>query len=140
MSKPINTGICSGLMKFTFTDTDGDVFATFMLNPADIKLAARCEEISKYLEERAKTLPRNATVSDAVKLNDELEDKVCYLLGYDARATLFGMVSATTIMPDGELFVTKVVEKINEAVVPEIRKRRQNMQKAVAKHTAKYQT
>lgn len=139
MSKPINTSFSSGLMKFTFTDTDGDVFASFKLNPADIRLAARCEEISKYFEELGKGLPQNAAVSDIVKLDDELEEKVCYLLGYDARSTLFSMMSATTVLPDGELFVAKVMQRIQEAIGPELRKRQQSMQKAVNKHTAKYQ-
>lgn len=139
MSKQINTSISSGLMKFTFTDPDGDVFASFKLNPADIRLAGRCEEIAKYFQERGNGLPQNASVADMVKLDDELEEKICYLLGYDARSTLFGMMSAITVLPDGDLFVVKVMQRIQEAIGPELRKRKQNMQKAVNKHTAKYQ-
>lgn len=139
MSKLIDTSLSSGLMKFTFTDTDGDVIASFKLNPADIKLAARCEEVSKYFEEQGDALPHNADISHAVKLNDELENKICYLLGYDAHDSLFGMLSAVTILPDGDLFAVKVMQRIQEVIGPELRKRKQNMQKAVNKHTAKYQ-
>jgi hypothetical protein len=39
---------------------------------------------------------------------------------------------------DGNLFVTHVMEKINELILPEINKRKQTMAQAVAKHTAKY--
>ena len=138
MSKPINTNFNSGLMKFTFTDTDGDVFASFKLNPADVRLAGRCEEIAKYFEDRQKLVPENADASDMVKLDEEIEEKICYLLGYDARSTLFGMMSASTILPDGNMFVIRVMERIKEAIGPELRKRKQNMQKAVSKHTAKY--
>lgn len=139
MAKPVNTSINSGLLKFTFTDSDGDVFASFKLNPADIRLVGRCEEIAKYFGERENVAPQNASMADMVKLDDELEEKICYLLGYDARSTLFDMMSATTILPDGDLFVTKVMQRIQEAVGLELRKRKQNMQKAVNKHTAKYQ-
>jgi len=139
MAKTVSTSINSGLLKFTFTDSDGDVFASFKLNPADIRLATRCEEIAKYFGERENGVPQNASVADIVKLDDELEEKICYLLGYDARSTLFGMMSATTILPDGDLFVTKVMQRIQEAVGLELRKRKQNIQKAVNKHTAKYQ-
>ena len=37
------------------------------------------------------------------------------------------------------MFVVHVMNKIVEAVGPEINKRKQSMAKAVAKHTAKYQ-
>lgn len=139
MDKPIDTSINSGLMKFTFTDTDGDVFAFFKLNPTDVRLAGRCEEIAKYFEERGSNLPQNVSMADMVRWDDELEEKICYLLGYDARSTLFGMMSATTILPDGDLFVVKVMRRIQEVIGPEVRKRKQNMQKAVNRHTAKYQ-
>lgn len=139
MSKPINTNIGSGLMKFTFTDNEGDVFASFKMNPADVRLVARCEEIAAYFEGRKELVPENASVADMIKLDEEIEEKLCYLLGYDVRSTLFGMMSASTILPGGDMFAVKVLERIREVVGPELRKRKQNMQKAVGKHTAKYQ-
>lgn len=138
MAKTVDASIGSSLLKFTFSDSDGDVVASFRLNPADVKLAARCEEVSRYFESKKGSYPQNATLDDVVKYNDELEEKICYLLGYDAKENLFGLLSATTILPNGEMFALKVVNKIAEAVKPELAKRKQKMQAAVAKHTAKY--
>lgn len=134
----VNTGIGSSLLKFTFTDEDGDVVASFRMNPADVKLAQRCQEIAEFFENMRNNTPDTATLEDAIKFNDTLEEKICYLLGYDAKPTLFGLISATSIMGDGNLFATHVVNKIIEAVGPELKKRKQSMAKAVAKHTAKY--
>ncbi len=134
----INTNFDSGVQKYTFTDSDGDVIASFKLNPTDIKLAKRCEEVAEQLEKMSETAPQFATVEDAAKYNDDLESKVCYMLGYDARASLFGLLSATTILPNGTLFAQKVVETIVQSIEPEIKKRTEKMQAAVAKHTAKY--
>ena len=131
----INTSIGASLMKFTFSDSDGDVIASFRMNPADIKLAQRCQEVSAYFETLQDSVPDTATLEDAIRFNQEMEEKVCYLLGYDAKDSLFGQVSATSIMADGNLFVTHVVNKIADAIGPEINKRKQNM----AKHIAKYQ-
>ena len=132
----INTGIGSAFMKFTFTDDDGEIVASFRVNPADIKLARRCQEVSEYLAGLRDKTSETATLDDAVKFNDELEEKICYLLGYDAKQSLFGMISATSIMGDGNMFVIHVVNKITEVVGPEIRKRKQSMAAAVSKHTA----
>ena len=135
----INSGIGSTFLKFTFTDSDGDVVASFRMNPADVKLVQRCQEVSAYFNDLRDNTPETATLEDALKMNAELESKICYLLGYDATETLFGLISATSVMSDGNMFIVHVMKKIVEAVGPEIRKRKQSMEKAVAKHTAKYQ-
>lgn len=134
----INSGIGSALVKFTFSDAEGDVIASFRMNPADVKLANRCKEVSEFFKNLRDNAPDNASLEDVVKFNDELEDKICYLLGYDAKDALFGHVSATTICEDGELFAVKVINAIIEAVVPEMQKRKAAMVSAIAKHTAKY--
>jgi hypothetical protein len=136
MSKNINIG--SALLKFTFTDEDGEVFSSFRLNPADIKLGQRCQELSAHFSGLSERIPQTATVEDAVKFNDELEDKICYLLGYDAKQSLFGQISATSIMADGNMFAVHVMNQIIDAVGPEIEKRKNAMKKA-AQYTAKYQ-
>ena len=112
--------------------------ATLRVNPADVKLAQRCEEVSSFFENLRDLVPESATLEDAAKLNTEIEDKICYLLGYDAKQKLFGQISATSIMTDGNLFVVNVMDQIMEAVGPEIQKRQRTMEKAVEKHTAKY--
>ena len=134
----INTSVGSSLLKFTFSDADGEVVASFRMNPADIKLAQRCQEVLRYFENLHEKTPESATLEDAVKANDEIEEKICYLLGYDARQSLFGMISATSIMDDGNMFAVTVMDAITEAVGKEIQKRKQSMAAAVAKHTAKY--
>ena len=134
----INTSVGSSLLKFTFSDADGEVVASFRMNPADIKLAQRCQEVQEYFANLHNNTPESATLEDAVKLNDELESKICYLLGYDAKQSLFGLISATSIMGDGNLFAVTVMDKIVENVGLEIQKRKQSMAAAVAKHTAKY--
>ena len=134
----INTSLGSSLLKFKFTDDDGDVIASFRINPADVKLAQRCQEVSSYFENLRENTPDTETIEDAVNLNTEIEEKICYLLGYDARQSLFGQCSATSIMEDGNLFVVLVMDKILEYVAPEIQKRKQAISDAVSKHTAKY--
>lgn len=135
----INKSVSSSLLKFTFSDEEGEVVASFRMNPADIKLVQRCQEVSAFFEDIRDKIPDNATLEDACKFNDELENKICYLLGYDAKTSLFGLFSATSIMGDGNMFVVHVMDQILKAVGPEIKKRQQAMAKAISKHTAKYQ-
>lgn len=134
----LNVNIGSSLLKFTFSDSDGEILAAFRMNPADIKLAQRCQELSGYFDGLKDKVLDNANLDDIVAINNEIEDKICYMLGYDAKQSLFGMISATSVLADGNMFVVHVLDKINEVVEPEIEKRKRSAEKAMAKHTAKY--
>lgn len=127
----------AGIVKFTFEDEDGDVFSSFRMNPTDINLAKRAEEVSEYFTNRGKE-EKFETFEDAARYNKEIEDKICYLLGYDARDEVFGCVPATSISSDGEIFASVVLDFIVDKLKPEIEKRRTAMQNAINKHTGKY--
>lgn len=135
----VKTDPITGVLKFVLTDSDGDSVASFRLNPTDVRLASRLEEVAKWFSELSENAPERATVADIQKYNDDLENKLAYVLGGNAKETLFSVLPAVSIMPDGTLFAVEVFAKLYEAVVPEINKRRNNLQAAVAKHTAKYQ-
>ena len=51
MAKVINTKIDDGIFTFTFTNNEDEVFSSFKLNPTDINVAARAEELTEYFEQ-----------------------------------------------------------------------------------------
>lgn len=138
MSWNHKTDAATGMMKFSLTDDDGDIVASFRLNPTDIRLASRFQEVSEWFERLAQDAPKRDTLDDIQKYNDALEDKLDYVLGGNARASLFGVLSAVSIMPTGNLFAVEVFDQMAGSVIPEIKARRQKMQEAAAKYTAKY--
>lgn len=135
----IVTNVGSSFLVFRFEDENGDVIASFRMNPGDVKLAQRFQEVSAFFREQSKIASEIATMEELVKYNDAVEEKMCFLLGYNARESLFGVVSATTILEDGNMFVVRIMEVIAENIKPELEKRKQAMAAAVSKHTAKYQ-
>ncbi len=139
MAQTVNESLGSSILKFTFTDNDGDVVASFRLNPADVRLVNRIREAAEFFANAAQEAPVSATAEDILQYNNAVEDKICYVLGYDARQSLFGFMSATTVLDDGEIFAKKILAKIEEAAVQEIRKRKEALMAAVKKHTAKYE-
>ena len=139
MAQTVNTNLGSSILKFTFTDDDGEVVASFRLNPADVRLAGRVQEAANFFRKAAQSAPEQATAADILKYNNDVEEEICRVLGYDARESLFGFMSATTILADGEMFAQKILKRIEEAVLPEIQKRKAALAAAVKKHTAKYE-
>ena len=43
-NKKFNTGV----IRFEFEDEDGEVFSSFRMNPTDVNLVKRAEEVSEY--------------------------------------------------------------------------------------------
>ena len=138
MSWNVKTDAVTGMMKFSLTDDDGESVASFRLNPTDVRMASRFQEVAGWFENLSKNAPSTATVEEVKSYNDALEEKLAYILGGNSRETLFGVIPAVNIMPSGLLFAVEVFDKLTEVVIPEIINRRQKMQTAVSKHTIKY--
>lgn len=138
MAWNVKTDAITGMMKFNLLDEDGDSVASFRLNPTDIRLATRFEEVGEFFSNLSKNAPEQATAADIREYNDALEEKLCYVIGGNCRESLFGILPAISIMPSGKLFALELFEKMTEVVGHEIAARRQKMQTAVSKHTSKY--
>lgn len=139
MGKTINTKIDDGLITFTFTNTSGEVFSSFRMNPTDIRLAERCESVAKYFSERKNTVQGESTAAEAAKYDRELEEQLNYLLGYDAAETLFrAPFTPTTIFPDGSIFAFVILNTIANAITPEIEKRKKKIASGIEKYAGKY--
>ncbi len=139
MAKVINTKIDDGIFTFTFTNNDGEIFSSFKLNPTDINVAARAEELAEYFEQLKDFIQKVTSGKEMAEINAQMEDKLNYLLGYEASRDLFKEpITATTVFGNGQVFAYIVLDKITEAIAPEIEKRKKKMQAAVNKYTEKY--
>lgn len=139
MSKTINTKIDDGILTFTFTNNQNEIFASFRLNPTDVNIAARAEEVSAFFEKTEETVKNVTSAKEAAKLNELIQDKINYLLGYEASKDLFREpITATTVFGNGQMFANIVLDKVADAIAPEIEKRRKKMKAEVDKYTEKY--
>ena len=139
MSKTINKKIDDGILTFTFKTNQNEIFESFRLNPTDVNIAARAEEVSAFFEKMEETVKNVASAKEAAKLNELIQDKINYLLGYEASKDLFREpITATTVFGNGQMFANIVLDKVADAIAPEIEKRRKKMQAEVDKYTEKY--
>lgn len=139
MAKTINTNIDDGFLLFTFTNKQGKVFSSFKLNPTDINVAARAEELETFFEQAQESVKNVFSNKEMAEINKQIEDKINYMLGYEASKDLFREpVTALTVFGNGQVFAYIILDKITEALRPEIEKRRKKMQAAVDKYTEKY--
>lgn len=138
MAWTTKTDSITGLMKFRLTDEDGDAVASFRLNPADARMLKGLETACAEAQKMAETAPAVATTDDIATCNDKLEGIVCDGLGIK-HDSVFGVIPGTTILPDGDLYAVHVLGTVADVMAPEIAKRKDKMQDAAAKYTAKYE-
>lgn len=137
----INTNLGMGLMKFTFTDEDGDVFAYFRMNPADVKLHDRLRHVEDKLSDLKKRFEgKEDNLETRYELNEAIEDLFCWVFGYNVKESLFGFMSATAVLEDGEHFFEKVLRVVADNAAPEIEKRAKQMQNRMGKYTEAYKS
>lgn len=136
----VNKRFNTGRIKFTFTDENNHVFSSFLMNPTDANVIARAEEVSEYFDKRKEEVDEIAAGKDLAKYNKEIEDKINYILGYDASKEIFGEITATTVSPEGEVFGVILMDFIAEKLKPEIEKRKKAMNAAINKYTKKYES
>lgn len=99
MAKIINTNIDDGFLLFTFTNKQGEVFSSFKLNPTDINVAARAEELEEFFEHAQESVKNVSSSKEMAEINKQIEDKINYMLGYEASKDLFKEpITATTVL------------------------------------------
>lgn len=128
----VHTKTPTGRITFTFSDNDGSVFSSFAMNPGDLHIAKRLNDACLYFEKN-----RGQSMDDFISLSDELESKICNALGCD-RDSVFGKVSAATVLPDGEFFAAKVLRTVSGAIAEETARRRAVRMALVDKFAGKY--
>lgn len=110
----------------------------FQQQPVQIP-AQPVQQLGEYFDQLKNSIQKVTSGKEVAELNKQIEDKINYLLGYEASKDLFKEpITATTVFGNGQVFAYIVLDKIAEAIAPEIEKRKKKMQTAVNKYTEKY--
>lgn len=137
MGKNIEMNVGNALTKIEFKDEDGIVLGFLKINLMDVRLVGKLNDCAEFFK---KYKFDGSDTEKLAALDRDLADKFCYMLGYDCRETLFGVLSPTTIFEDGSMFAIAVLNKISEVFSQEVKERAAARALAMRKYTEKYQT
>lgn len=136
MGKNIEMNVGNALTKIEFKDEDGIVLGFLKINLTDVRLVNKLNDCAAFF----KNYKFDGTdVEKLTAIDRDLMDKFCYVLGYDCRETLFGILSPTTIFEDGSMFAIAILNKISDVFSAEVKQRAEARVKAMQKYTQKYQ-
>lgn len=136
MGKNIALNVGNALTRIEFKDEDGIVLGFLKINLTDIRLVNKLNECAEFFKNYNF---EGTDIEKRVSLDRDLMDKFCYVLGYDCRETLFGVLTPTTIMEDGAMFAVSVLNRISEVFSSEIKQRAEARANHIQKYTQKYQ-
>lgn len=136
MGKSIEMNVGSALTKIEFKDEDGVVLGFLKINLTDVRLVGKLNDCAEFFMNYKF---EGTNVEKLMAIDNDLMDKFCYVLGYDCRETLFGVLSPTTIFEDGRMFAISILEKISEVFSAQVKQRAEARAKAMQKYTQKYQ-
>ena len=136
MGKNIALNVGNALTRIEFKDEDGIVLGFLKINLTDIRLVNKLNECAEFFKNYNF---EGTDVEKLISLDRDLMDKFCYVLGYDCRETLFGVLTPTTIMEDGTMFAVSVLNRISEVFSSEIKQRAEARANYIQKYTQKYQ-
>lgn len=139
MAKTNDISYNSGFQIFNFRDEDGEVITSFKINPCDIGLMARCEEVSDFFEKEKAFLADARTPHQMLEINNVIEEKINYLLGTESNTVFKKPLTATTVMPDGTIFAELLMDTVLSVVKPEIEKRNKAKKERLDKYVSKYE-
>ena len=134
----IITNMGATLVPFEFTDIDGEVFASFKLNPADVRLVERLESFATKIQELKDKEDGDDDYEKSLRFTEAVENLFCELIGYDVHECLFGRISATAENENGLPFFAIILDVIGEQGGKEVAKRAKKTESAIRKYTDKY--
>lgn len=136
MGKNIEMNVGNALTKIDFKDEDGIVLGFLKINLMDVRLVNKLNDCAAFFK-NYKFEGTDVEKLSAIDL--DLMDKFCFILGYDCRDTLFGILSPTTVLEDGSMFAIEILNRISEVFSVEVKQRAEARKKAMQKYTQNYQ-
>ena len=131
----------TGKVRVEIRGGEGELLASFSVDPGDTGLAARAGEAMENIAKAG----RDAEKMTVEALDELLEREVMRTLGKGSQSeggaeNVFAVVRPTAVSADGELFAAAVLSAAADAVLPEMKRRQERMAEAARRYTEKYRT
>lgn len=128
-----------GLETFTIEDKKGNVLGSFEMNPSDMEMVKRYEEVSKTIEHLTDDVSEDDNSLETLLLMEKkISEQIDYLFNASVADSFFSITSPFTILANGEFFIENVLNAIGKLIEEETGKKYKKIQTKVNKYAVKY--
>lgn len=137
MAKQVKTNIA--VEEYEFLDANDNVMFKIALNPGDVGIASRYEEVVDYLNSLNIPADEGADIGiELDKIKTELGAKLDNVFNMPISSQIFSVMHPFAVLADGRLYIEEIVDKICGVIEAELNVRTKKVQSRLAKYTAKY--
>lgn len=128
-----------GLEEYTIEDKNGTVLGKFEMNPADVELVKRYEQVAETVSHIADDIDESKDIVDILaEMESRLNKQIDYLFNSNVSQSFFSITSPFTVLASGEFYVENVLNAIGKLIEAETGKRFEKVQTKISKYTSKY--
>lgn len=129
--------IDDGKKVYNIKNKIGERLGQFSFRPSDTNIVKRYEEVVEFFNGYKAPLDSN---NDEVskKLEEEIAEKISYLINADASEAFFSILGPFSILESGEVFFENVINAIGTVIEKEMSVRTSRMTRRMNKYVQKY--
>lgn len=128
-----------GLEEYAIKDKNGNVLGSFEMNPADIEIAKRFEQVSSAINSISEELDESKDIIDnLMKLEEKVYEQIDYLFNSPVSKSFFSITSPFTVLANGEFFVENVINSISSIINTDAPKRYEKANEKIERYAKKY--
>lgn len=148
MAKQIKTNVTVG-EEYEFLDTNGKHLFSIRINPADVGIVKRVNDIVDFLNSLDMSeVPENTDQAEvnevkemaAIIENTEkiLAEKLDQLFDSNISEAIFSVMNPFTPLKSGKIYIEEIVDNLCNVIEEELNQRTNRIQNRMSKYTAKY--
>ena len=128
-----------GLEEYTIEDKKGNVLGSFEMNPADMEMVKRYEQVSDAVSHIADDVDESKDIVDILtEMEEKLNKQIDYLFNSKVSQSFFSITSPFTVLANGEFYIENVLNAIGGLIEAETGKRFDKIKTKVDKYAKKY--
>jgi len=127
-----------GLEEYTIEDKNGNVLGTFEMNPSDLELIKRYEEVAEKMAHISEGINQDDLIGSLIEMEKKINDLIDYLFNAKVAEKFFSITSPFTMLASGEFFIENVINAIGGLIESETGKKYEKIQAKISKYTEKY--
>lgn len=137
MAKQVKTNVA--VEEYEFLDANDNVMFKIALNPGDVGIASRYEEVVDYLNGLTVPTSDGVDIGDELdKIKEELGEKLDNVFNMPISSQIFSVMHPFAVLADGKLYIEEIVDKICGVIESELNVRTKKVQSRLAQYAAKY--
>ena len=128
-----------GLEEYAIKDEKGNVLGSVEMNPADMEIAKRSEQVSSAISSISEEWDESKDIIDnLMKLENKVYEQIDYLFNAPVSKSLFSITSPFTVLANGDFFVDNVINSISSIIKTEAPKRYKKANEKIDRYAKKY--